>query len=97
MLQQLPPADEALLPYRRLAIQVLGRALRDLLNPDASAADHQSAHTFLSGSPMLVYWCRVAALDPRRAAAQFARLTADGHDRGKMPRLESVHERVRER
>jgi len=62
-------------PYRRLAIHVLARALRDLSNPAASPTDRESARRFLIGSPMLAHWCRLAALDPRLVVAHVARLT----------------------
>ncbi len=62
-------------PYRRLAIHVLARALRDLSNPAGSPTDRESARQFLNGSPMLAHWCRLAAFDPRLVAAHLARLT----------------------
>jgi hypothetical protein len=72
--------DEAFLPYRRLAMHVLGRAIRDLENGAGSATDRESARVFLAGSPMLFHWCRVAALDPRlvtRHAATHAVLSTN--------------------
>ncbi len=73
--------EERLMPYRHLAMHVLARALRDLSNPAASPADRDSAQRFLTGSPMLFHWCRVAALDPRLVAAHAARLGAVGATR----------------
>ncbi len=61
-------------PYRRLAIHVLARALRDLSNPASSPTDRESARQFLNGSPMLAHWCRLAALDPRLVAAHLEKL-----------------------
>ncbi len=68
--------DEGFRPYRRLAMHVLVRALQDLSNPSASPGDRESARRFLTGSPMLFHWCRVAALDPRLVATHMATLPA---------------------
>ncbi len=68
--------EDAFTPYRRLAMHVLVRALQDLSNPAASPSDRESARRFLTGSPMLFHWCRVAALDPRRVARHMATLPA---------------------
>jgi hypothetical protein len=57
-------SDEFIRPYRHLALGVVERALLDLSNPGASAADRESAQAFLRGSSMLFHWCEVAALDP---------------------------------
>jgi hypothetical protein len=65
--------DEAFTPYRHLAMHVLARALRDLSNP-GSPTDCESARRFLAGSPMLLHWCRVAALDPRLVTQHVARV-----------------------
>jgi hypothetical protein len=59
-----PGGEEALRPYRRLAIRVLERALLDVTNAAGSAKDRESARVFLASSRMLGLWCRVAALDP---------------------------------
>jgi hypothetical protein len=64
-------SDEAILPYRHLAVHVVTRAFRDL-SSGGSPADRESARIFLAGSPMLVYWCRVADLDPRMVARHAA-------------------------
>jgi len=58
-------SDGGFAPYRHLAIHVLALALRDLSNPAVSPTDRESARRFLTGSPMLLHWCQVAALDPR--------------------------------
>jgi hypothetical protein len=42
---------------------VISQALRDLL-AGTSAADRESARTFLSGSRMLDYWCELADISP---------------------------------
>ncbi len=63
---------DGLTPYRRLAMHVLVRALLDLSNPAASPGDRESARRFLTGSPMLFHWCRVAAVDPRLVARHMA-------------------------
>ena len=67
--------DEAFMPYRHLALHVLASALRDLSNAAAAATDRESARLFLAGSPMLLPWCRVAALDPRVVTRHVARST----------------------
>lgn len=67
--------DDGFTPYRQLALHVLARALRDLSNP-ATRTDRESALRFLSGSPMLFHWCRVAALDPRLVVRHVTRLAA---------------------
>ena len=67
--------DGGFAPYRHLAMHILAFALRDLSNPGASPPDRESARRFLSGSPMLFHWCRVAALDPHRVAEHAARVT----------------------
>ena len=55
--------------YRRLAARVIELAFRDLQAPACAAGDRESARTFLAGSPILLHWCQVAALDPRRVIA----------------------------
>lgn len=57
------------LTYRRLAIRVIEQALRDMVAPGCGAEDRATAREFLSGSVMLLHWCNVAALDPRRVMA----------------------------
>lgn len=68
---------EAFLPYRHLAIQVIDRALRDVTSSTGSMADRESARLFFADSTMLVYWCRVAALDPHSMAERVAKLRRD--------------------
>jgi hypothetical protein len=43
---------------------VIDQAVRDVRNPDGAPIDGVSARAFLSGSPMLSYWCEIAGLDP---------------------------------
>jgi hypothetical protein len=69
-----PGPDEAFVPYRHLAMHVLGLALRDLSNATGSPTDRESARLFLAGSPMLFHWCRVAALDPCLVTRHAAKL-----------------------
>ena len=52
-----------LVAHRSLAARVIGQAVRDVRNPNASPTDIASARAFLSGSPMLSYWCEIAELD----------------------------------
>ena len=68
--------DERLRPYRHLAIRVLARAVRDVVEPAGSPTDRESARAFLAGSDMLQHWCRVAALDPDYVAENVERFTA---------------------
>jgi hypothetical protein len=71
-------SDEALQPYRRLAVRVLACAFLDLANPRGPAGDRESARAFLAGSGMLIHWCRVAALDPSRIVRHAEKLAAGG-------------------
>ena len=50
-------------PHRSLAARVIYQAIRDVRNPHGTATDTASARVFLSGSPMLAYWCEIADLD----------------------------------
>ena len=50
--------------HRFLATRVIDQAVRDVRNPNGAAIDNVSARAFLSGSPMLSYWCEIAELDP---------------------------------
>lgn len=68
--------DEAFLPYRHLAIQVIDRAFRDVTSATGSVADRESARLFFEDSTMLFHWCRVAAVDPHWMADRAAKLTA---------------------
>jgi hypothetical protein len=67
-----PGGEEALRPYRRLAVRVLERALLDMTA--GSASDRESARVFLASSRMLVLWCQIAALDPSYVVGRVRRL-----------------------
>ena len=54
---QLPAA------HRSLAARVIDQAVRDVRNPNGTPTNTASARAFLSGSPMLSYWCEIAELD----------------------------------
>jgi hypothetical protein len=49
--------------HRFLAARVIDQAVRDVRNPNGALIDSASARAFLSGSPMLSYWCEIADLD----------------------------------
>ena len=49
--------------HRSLAAHVIEQAVRDVRNPSGAPIDSASARSFLSGSPMLSYWCEIAELD----------------------------------
>ena len=49
--------------HRFLATRVIDQAVRDVRNPNGAPIDSVSARAFLSGSPMLSYWCEIAGLD----------------------------------
>lgn len=49
--------------HRCLAARVIDRAFRDACDANGVPTDRASARAFLSGSPMLCYWCEVAELD----------------------------------
>jgi hypothetical protein len=61
---------EQAVPHRRLAMRVIERAFKDMVAPGCGAADRETAREFLAGSAMLLHWCRVAMLDPRRVIAR---------------------------
>jgi hypothetical protein len=71
--------------HRSLASRVIGQAVRDVRNPNATPTDIASACAFLSGSPMLSYWCEIAELDLTcvidRARAMIASCDAGGRGR----------------
>jgi hypothetical protein len=69
-------SDARFLPYRRLAVRVLARAVLDVMDPAASFTDRESARVFLAGSAMLRLWCQVAALNPDRISRSVERVTA---------------------
>ena len=49
--------------HRYLAARVISQAFRDARDPNGESTDSASARAFLSGSPMLSYWCEVAELN----------------------------------
>ena len=49
--------------HRSLAARVIGQAIRDVRDPNGARIDSVSARSFLSGSPMLSYWCEIAEID----------------------------------
>ena len=49
--------------HRFLAARVIDQAVRDVRNPNGTLIDNVSARVFLSGSPMLSFWCEIANLD----------------------------------
>lgn len=71
--------------HRHLAARVIDQAFRDARNPNLTPTDSASARAFLSGSPMLSYWCEVGELDLNwvivRARALIAACDADRRGR----------------
>jgi hypothetical protein len=63
--------------HRFLAARVIDQAVRDVRNPNGTLTDSASARAFLSGSPMLSYWCEVANLDLSRVVQRARTLMAD--------------------
>ena len=63
--------------HRSLAAHVIDQAVRDVRNPNGAPTDSASARSFLSGSPMLSYWCEIAELDPSRVIDRARTLMAD--------------------
>jgi hypothetical protein len=63
--------------HRFLAARVIDQAVRDVRNPNGTLTDSASARAFLSGSPMLSYWCDIANLDLRRVVERARGLMAD--------------------
>ena len=68
---QLPAA------HRSLAARVIGQAVRDVRDPNGAPNDSASARSFLSGSPMLSYWCQIAELDLNYVVDRARTLVAD--------------------
>lgn len=68
---QLPAA------HRSLAARVIGQAIRDMRDPSGAPIDTASARSFLSGSPMLSYWCEIAELDLNCVIERARTLMAD--------------------
>jgi hypothetical protein len=73
---QLPAA------HRSLAARVIGQAVRDVRDPNGTRIDSASARSFLSGSPMLSYWCEIAELD-LNCVVDRARTLVAGCDAGR--------------
>jgi hypothetical protein len=69
--------------HRYLATRVIDQAFRDARNPNGAASDSTDARTFLSGSPMLFYWCEVARLDPSCVILRARSLMADREASGR--------------
>ena len=76
---QLPAA------HRSLAARVIGQAVRDVRDPNGTPNDSASARSFLSGSPMLSYWCEIAELD-LNCVVDRARTLVAGCDAGRRGR-----------
>jgi len=68
--------------HRSLAAHVIEQAVRDVRNPNGAPTDRASARTFLSGSPMLSYWCEIAELD-LNSVIDHARTLMAGCDAGR--------------
>jgi hypothetical protein len=64
--------------HRFLATRVIDQAVRDVRNPNGAPIDNVSARAFLSGSPMLSYWCEIAGLD-RNCVIDRARILMAPH------------------
>jgi hypothetical protein len=71
--------------HRSLAARVIDQAVRDVRNPNGPPTDSASARAFLSGSPMLSYWCEIAEIDVTCVINRARTLLADcdaGHRDG---------------
>jgi len=75
--------------HRSLAAHVIEQAVRDVRNPSGAPIDSASARSFLSGSPMLSYWCEVAELDLTCVIVR-ARTLMAGCDAGRRGRAGSA-------
>jgi hypothetical protein len=71
--------------HRSLAAHVIEQAVRDVRNPNGAPIDSASARAFLSGSPMLSYWCEIAELD-LNSVIDRARTLMAGCDAGRRGR-----------
>lgn len=69
--------EEMLAPYRTLALRVISLAVRDLVTPGQSASERDTARRFLSGSPMLTHWCRLADIDPEFIRRRLRHMAGD--------------------
>ena len=67
--------------HRHLAERVIERAFRDARDPNGAPTESTSARAFLSGSPMLSFWCEVAGLDLDGVTVR-ARTLMAGYDAG---------------
>ena len=63
--------------HRFLAARVINQAIRDVRDPNGTLTNSASARAFLSGSPMLSYWCHIANLDLSRVVERARTLMAD--------------------
>jgi hypothetical protein len=63
--------------HRFLAARVIDQAVRDARNPNGTVTDRASARAFLSGSPMLSYWCDIANFDLSSVVEHARTLIAD--------------------
>jgi len=75
--------------HRSLAARVIGQAVRDMRDPNGAPIDSASARSFLSGSPMLSYWCEIAELD-LNCVIDRARTLMAGCDAGQRGRASSA-------
>jgi hypothetical protein len=75
--------------HRSLAARVIDQAVRDVRNPNGAPVDSASARAFLSGSPMLSYWCEIAELN-LSCVMDRARTLMAGCDAGRRGRAGSV-------
>jgi len=75
--------------HRFLAARVIDQAVRDVRNPKGAPMDSASARAFLSGSPMLSYWCEIAELD-LNSVIDRARTLMAGCDAGRRSRAGSA-------
>ena len=71
--------------HRSLAARVIYQAIRDVRNPNGTPTDTASARVFLTGSPMLAYWCEIAELD-LSCVIDRARTLMAGWDADRRPR-----------
>jgi hypothetical protein len=69
--------------HRSLAARVIRQAVRDVRDPNGTPDDTASARSFLSGSPMLAYWCEIAELDLNYVVERARTLVADAGCRGR--------------
>jgi hypothetical protein len=63
--------------HRSLAARVIRQAVRDMRDPNGTPDDTASARSFLSGSPMLAYWCEIAEVDLNYVVERARTLVAD--------------------